>query len=89
VVITNPQGLHMRPAMAFAQAAQRFASSVTVFHEDQSVNGKSLIDLMILAAGPGAELIVEVNGDDAHSALPVLTEILSAPTPETFEGDGI
>jgi hypothetical protein len=37
----------------------------------------------------GAELIVELNGDDAHSALPVLTEILSSPSPDNLEGEGI
>jgi len=89
VVIRNPQGLHMRPAMAFAQAAQKFASTVTVLHGNQSVNGKSLIDLMVLAAEQGAELIVEVHGADAQSALPVLTEILSAPSADDFEGEGI
>src|SRR5579862_6279686 len=68
VVITNPQGLHMRPAMAFAQAAQKFSSSVTVSHGDQSVNGKSLMNLLLLAAEQGTELIVEINGDDAYSA---------------------
>jgi phosphocarrier protein HPr len=85
VVIVNPQGLHMRPAMAFARLAQSFSSSVTVWMGDRSVNGKSLIDLMLLAAEPGSELKVEVDGSDAHSALPVLMEILAAPSAEELE----
>jgi phosphotransferase system HPr (HPr) family protein len=89
VVVRNPQGLHMRPAMAFAQAAQKFASTVTVLNGDQSGNGKSLIDLMTLAAEQGTELILEIHGADAQSALPVLTEILSAPSADDFEGEGI
>ncbi len=85
VVIVNPQGLHMRPAMAFARLAQTFSSSVTVWMGDRSVNGKSLIDLMLLAAEPGVELVVDVHGSDAASALPALMAVLAAPTAEELE----
>ena len=53
VVISNPQGFHMRPMAAFAQLASRFDSSVKVSREGQSVNGKSILDLMLLAADRG------------------------------------
>jgi phosphotransferase system HPr (HPr) family protein len=85
VVIVNPQGLHMRPAMVFARLAQSFSSSVTVWQGDRSVNGKSLIDLMLLAAEAGAELTVEVHGNDAPAALPALMEVLAAPSAEELE----
>ena len=85
VIIVNPQGLHMRPAMAFARKAQGFESTVTVQIGDRSVNGKSLIDLMLLAAEAGTELIVEVQGSDAPKALPELLEILGAPSAEDLE----
>jgi phosphotransferase system HPr (HPr) family protein len=78
VVIRNPQGLHMRPAMLFARIATRFRSNVTVRAKDRAVNGKSLINLMTLAAMPGTELVLEVAGEDAAAALPVLTQALSA-----------
>ena len=80
VVVRNPQGLHMRPAMLFARIAARFRSAVTVRRQDRVVNGKSLLNLMTLAAMPGTELEVEVAGDDAAAALPVLTQALSAPS---------
>lgn len=89
VVIVNPQGLHMRPAMAFARRAQGFASQVTVWLGDRSVNGKSLIDLMLLAAQPGTELVVEVAGNDAQSALPALLEILASPSAEDLDSDSL
>jgi phosphotransferase system HPr (HPr) family protein len=82
VVVVNPQGLHMRPAAAFAESARRFESRVSVWLKDRSVDGKSWLDLLLLAAEPGAELIIEVDGADAADALPVLSEILAAP------GDG-
>jgi len=83
--IVNPQGLHMRPAMAFARAALAFDSSVTVWLGERSVNGKSLIDLMLLAAEQGTELMVEVHGRDAPDALPVLLNILAATSADDIE----
>jgi phosphotransferase system HPr (HPr) family protein len=82
VVVVNPLGLHMRPATAFAKSASRYESRVSVWLKERSVDGKSLLDLMMLAAEPGTELIVEVDGADAADALPVLVEILASP------GDG-
>jgi phosphocarrier protein HPr len=80
VVVRNPQGLHMRPAMMFARIATRFRSDVTVRGQNRAVNGKSLLNLMTLAALPGTELVVEVSGEDAAAALPVLTQALAAPS---------
>lgn len=85
VVIANPQGLHLRPAMAFARLAQQYQAAVTVMKGDHSVNGKSLIDLMLLAAEQGTELVVEVDGADARSALPALAEILAAPSMDNVQ----
>jgi len=76
--VTNPQGLHMRPAAAFAQLARQFESSVTVWRHERSVNGKSWLDLLLLTAEPGDELIVEVHGTDAVTALPALADVLAS-----------
>lgn len=87
VVVTNPQGFHMRPMAAFAQLASRFDSSVKVSREGQSVNGKSILDLMLLAAAQGTELTLEVSGPDAQAALEALVQLLKTPTEEeTPEG---
>jgi phosphotransferase system HPr (HPr) family protein len=83
VVVTNPQGLHMRPASLFAECARQFESSVTIAHADQQVDGKSVLSLLLLMAMPGAELLLEVTGRDAEKALPVLADLLAAPDPET------
>ena len=87
VVIANPQGLHLRPAMAFARLAQQFQAAVKVMKGDHSVNGKSLIDLMLLAAEQGTELVVEVDGADAQKALPALAGILAAPSADSVEAE--
>lgn len=70
----------MRPMGAFAQLAARFESSVKVSREGQSVNGKSILDLMLLAAVQGTELTIEVAGPDAQAALDALINLLKTPT---------
>jgi phosphotransferase system HPr (HPr) family protein len=79
VLITNPQGLHMRPSAAFAELAGRYQSNVTVHYEGKAVNGKSLWDLMLLAAMPNTEITLEVDGPDAPAALEALAALLQAP----------
>lgn len=75
VVVHDPQGLHMRPAAMFAKVARQYHSSVTICRDGKSVNGKSQLDLLLLAAEPGAELTIEVCGADANDALAALGSI--------------
>jgi phosphocarrier protein HPr len=84
IVVRNPQGLHMRPAMAFAKLAARFRSAVTVRKKDRAVNGKSGLSIMTLAVLPGTELVLEVDGEDAAAALPILAAALEAPSAEAM-----
>jgi phosphotransferase system HPr (HPr) family protein len=82
VVVTNPQGFHLRPIAAFAQLAARFHSRVTVCREGQAVDGKSILDLMLLAAAQGSELTVRAEGPDAQNALDALVALLQSPGEE-------
>jgi phosphotransferase system HPr (HPr) family protein len=82
VIVKDPMGLHMRPLTVFAQRAGQFAGTVTVIKDDQRVNGKSPLELMLLAAEQGTELILEVSGPDADSAIDVLAELLAGSTSE-------
>lgn len=82
VLITNPQGFHMRPVTAFARRAAGFASNVTVSRDGRSANGKSPWDLMQMLSPPGCELTVEVDGPDASDALAALVAILAESTEE-------
>jgi phosphotransferase system HPr (HPr) family protein len=81
VVINNPNGLHMRPCAAFATLAWRFQSKVTVARPDgYAVDGKSPLDLMTLAAEPGTELTLVVEGPDGPEALEALAvQLASVP----------
>lgn len=82
IVINNPQGLHLRPATAFAKLARQFACTVTVVRDDQRVNGKSQMELLLLGAHAGTQVIVEVEGPDADQAIDPLAEILAAASHE-------
>jgi phosphocarrier protein len=68
----------MRPGSLFAQRANQFAGTVTVSKGTVKVNGKSGLDLMMLAAEQGTELVVEVDGPNAEETLDSLCEILTA-----------
>ena len=80
VTVADPQGLHMRPAANFAKLARQFQCTVTVHRDDRSVNGKSQLDLILLAAGPGEQLTLEVSGEDAPDALAALGDALESPS---------
>jgi len=82
VAVANPHGLHMRPAAAFAEAAKGFAAVVTVWHGEKKADGRSPWELIMLVAGPGAELTVEADGADAAAALGRLIELLQAASDE-------
>lgn len=79
VIVVNPQGLHLRPASSFAKLARQFNSRITVYGPHTSANGKSQMDLLLLAAEPGTELTLEVAGPDADAAVSPLAEILASP----------
>lgn len=71
-VIRNRLGLHARPAMAFVDVAMGFSSAITVQRTDQPtpeiVDGKSIMQMMMLAATKGTELLITAVGEDAEEA---------------------
>ena len=69
LVVVNKLGIHARPAAMFVKAANHFACTILVEKDDERVNGKSIMGLMMLAAGPGSKLTVHANGHDALQAL--------------------
>lgn len=78
VTIVNKLGLHARPAMEFVDCASRFTSEVFVKRGDQSVNGKSIMEMMLLAATAGTVLEVEATGDDAQAAIDDLVKLVAS-----------
>jgi phosphocarrier protein len=75
VCVLNEKGLHARPAAKLAQAAQRFDSVITIVMNGQEVDAKSILDILTLAAGHGANLELRAQGDDAGQALDALADL--------------
>ncbi len=75
--IHNHLGLHARAAARFVALASAYACEIHVCHGDKRVNGKSIMGLMMLAAGDGAELVLEAEGTDAEAAVAALAELVS------------
>ena len=78
VVIRNRLGLHARPAMAFVDCAAKFASDVRVRKGELEVDGKSIMQLMTLAATQGTELEIAAEGEDADAAVDALKQLVEA-----------
>jgi phosphocarrier protein len=68
-VVINKLGIHARPAAMFVKIANRYGCSIMVEKDGEEVNGKSIMGLMMLAAGPGTKLYVTCEGDDSEGAL--------------------
>lgn len=64
VQIINKLGLHARASAKFVSTASRFQSSIEVTKEKKTINGKSIMGVMMLAASKGSELLLEISGPD-------------------------
>lgn len=76
MVVNNKLGIHARPAAMFVKTANRFDCDIFVEKDGERVNGKSIMGLMMLAAGPGSRLKVQADGEDAALALGELEGLL-------------
>ena len=76
LVVSNKLGVHARPAAMFVKVANRFESEIMVEKDGETVNGKSIMGLMMLAAGPGCRLQVRASGPDASQALTEIEALL-------------
>jgi phosphocarrier protein HPr len=87
VEITNGLGLHVRPAMKFVELASRFQSDVRVRHNNNEFNGKSLLELTMMAAECGTRLELEARGPDAAEAVEALAGLVLARFHEDEGGE--
>lgn len=78
LTVQNKLGIHARPAAQFVRAASRFQADVSVEKDDEAVDGKSIMGLMMLAVGWGAEIVVTVDGPDEVEALTALEELINS-----------
>ena len=83
VEITNEDGLHMRPAMQFVDVASRFACDIRVINPQCNADGKSIMQMTMLAATHGTRLTIRAEGADAEKAVKSLRELVG----NQFTGD--
>jgi phosphocarrier protein HPr len=78
IVVKNKQGLHARPAALFVQIANKFDSSIKVLKDDQVVNGKSIMGILMLAAERDSEVVIVAEGIDSEEAVVELENLLNS-----------
>ena len=78
LIVINKLGIHARPAAMFVKTANRFDCDVFVEKDGERVNGKSIMGLMMLAAGQGSKLRIRCDGPDADKAMEELEELIKA-----------
>ncbi|HEY8062917.1 MAG TPA: HPr family phosphocarrier protein [Gemmatimonadales bacterium] len=81
--IVNSLGMHARPAAQVVRLASTFKAAIELEHDGQSVNGKSIMGVMTLAAECGAVVRVRADGDDAEAAVVALLELIARGFGET------
>lgn len=76
VTLTNPEGLHARPAALFVKEANKFESNLNIESDGRTVNGKSIIGIMSLGAFHGETITLIATGSDAQEMVESLAELL-------------
>ena len=77
VVLTNKMGLHARPSTQIATTASRFASDITIAKDGMTVDAKSVLELLMLAAECGSQLTISARGADCKQAVAALAELVT------------
>jgi len=77
ITIVNKLGMHARASAKFVTLASQFKSDVMLGRNGQNANGKSIMGIMMLAAGKGAQVDLVVNGDDEERALAALVDLIN------------
>jgi len=77
VTVSNKLGIHARPAAQFVKTASQFEAEIRVEKDGEEINGKSIMGLMMLAAGHGSVLKLIAEGPDAEEALQALEDLVA------------
>ena len=85
--INNRLGLHARPASLFVKTTSRFSSAVKIIKDGQEIDGKSIMGLLMLAAGPGTVLQISANGPDESEVLRALDDLFERRFDDDAEGE--
>jgi len=76
-IVKNEKGLHTRPSTELVKCSSSFNSRINLYYRNYSVNAKSLLGILMLAAGRGAKIKIEATGDDAAHAIDAILALAS------------
>lgn len=85
--ISNRLGLHARPASLFVKTTSRFSSAVKIIKDEREIDGKSIMGLLMLAAGPGTRLTIKADGPDESQVLEALDDLFNRRFDDDAEGE--
>jgi phosphocarrier protein HPr len=77
IIIINKLGLHARAAGKLIETTTRFSCDITIEKDGRNVDGKSIMAMMMLAAGKGTEIRIKTNGDDEEEAIKAIVELIN------------
>ncbi len=83
IEVVNLLGLHARAAARFVRTAARFRSKITITKEETTIDGKSILGILFLAASTGSRITISASGDDETAALEALTDLVARGFGET------
>jgi phosphocarrier protein HPr len=78
VEIKNKLGLHARPAALVVKLASKYQSEIQLIKDDTEINAKSILGVMMLAAGPGQRIMVTAEGEDEADAVVAIAELIES-----------
>ena len=76
--VVNPLGLHARPAAKVVECANRFSSDITLRYDNREIDAKSIMLVLMLAAGQGSQIGLRVSGQDQAAALEAMEALFSS-----------
>ncbi len=76
VIVKNKLGMHLRSAGLFVETSSKFRSEIHLAKDENKVNGKSIMGILMLAAARGSELVISAEGTDAKIAVKVLVKLV-------------
>ena len=88
VKLVNPQGFHARPAHMFMKLASQYQAQVEILKGNETINGKSILDLLTLGAGNGTTLTLQASGPDAEAAVEALARLVEGGFGELAPAEG-
>ncbi|MBS0616000.1 MAG: HPr family phosphocarrier protein [Verrucomicrobia bacterium] len=77
-VVLNDKGLHTRPSTELAKCAGRFKASIRLRHRQHAADAKSVLSILMLAAGCGASISIEADGPDAEEAVDLIIKLAAS-----------